>query len=382
MHVLADGSQRQGRQPRRRNASTNSNMVIWGRPVDHQASPHPLSRRGANAEDSQREYLWNTPDGDKPDFAEAYTYGDEILISWNALNNSIYDLWLTSWQVGPDPVVLCLASKSETKPNPPTSLFQGADLLTTADKGAVNLTQDGSLKLVTSDPPAAEFARETKYVFRFKPPTSQGEFVASDPDLSSPGFLLVEPSFHQNNFVPSTTGTTQSPSATPAPIPTQFPATPSLDVATPPAGSEDTKPNMSPIAAAGLTIGLILAVVLLVAVEVGYLMWRRRRRRRRGHGDESDEKTPAPARRRWWKRRSKDESDRGLFIQVGKAERIVDDKVWMSPELPGDSTWGQSVLHELQGSRLGRGNPPKRSLTINSSVVELEAGRGVSEPRV
>ncbi|KAL2177326.1 uncharacterized protein P884DRAFT_243301 [Thermothelomyces heterothallicus CBS 202.75] len=355
MHVLADGLQRQGRQPRRRNASTNSNMVIWGRPVDHQTSPHPLSRRGENAEESQREYLWNTPDGDKPDFAEAYTYGDEILVSWNALNNSIYDLWLTSWQVGPDPVVLCLA---------------------------MNLAQDGSLKLVTSDPPAAEFARETKYVFRFKPPTSQGEFVASDPDLSSPGFLLVEPSSRQNNFVPSTTSTTQSPSATPAPIPTQFPAMPSLDVATPPAGSEDTKPNMSPIAAAGLTIGLILAVVLLVVVEVGYLMWRRRRRRRRGHGDESDEKTPAPARRWWWKRRSKDEGDRGLFIQVGKAERIIDDKVWMSPELPGDSTWGQSVLHELQGSRLGRGNPPKRSLTINSSVVELEAGRGVSEPRV
>jgi hypothetical protein len=39
-------------------------------------------------------------------------HGDEILISWNALNNSVYDLWLTSWEIDPDPVALCLASKS------------------------------------------------------------------------------------------------------------------------------------------------------------------------------------------------------------------------------------------------------------------------------
>lgn len=60
----------------------------------------------------QRQYLWNKPDGDHPDFSETYTHGDEILVSWNALNNSIYDLWLTSWGFDADPVALCLASKS------------------------------------------------------------------------------------------------------------------------------------------------------------------------------------------------------------------------------------------------------------------------------
>ena len=91
-------------------------MAVWGRPVGHHATLP--ARREEKAENIRREYLWNTPDGDKPDFAETYTHGDEILISWNALNNTIYDLWLTSWNIDPDPVALCLASKSGGNANP------------------------------------------------------------------------------------------------------------------------------------------------------------------------------------------------------------------------------------------------------------------------
>jgi hypothetical protein len=62
--------------------------------------------------------------------------------------------------------------------------------------------------------------------------------------------------------------------------------------------------------------------------------------------------------------------ERGVFVEVDKAEMVISDTAWMmSPELPGDSTWGQRLVHELQGSRLGR------TLTINSSLVELDAGR-------
>lgn len=96
-------------------------MAIWGRrPLGHQAIPP--ARREKTAENVRREYLWNTPDGNNPDFSETYTHGEEIIISWNALNNSIYDLWLTSWDVDPDPVALCLASKSSGEDNKPTFL--------------------------------------------------------------------------------------------------------------------------------------------------------------------------------------------------------------------------------------------------------------------
>lgn len=224
----------------------------------------------------------------------------------------------------------------------------------------MNLAHDGNLKLVTSDPPTAQLANETRYVLRFKPPTGRGEFVESDPDLSSPGFLLVEPAFHQQD-VPSTTA--------PA-VPTISRVTPARETGTTVADSESNQPfsNISPAAAAGLTIGLILMVALLVAGEVWYLMWRRKRR----HGGGEDGATPASSRRKM-KRFGK--GDRGVFVQVEKTEMVIDDSIWLSPELPGDSTWGQRLVHELQGSRLGRGNPLGRPLTINSSVVELDVGR-------
>ncbi len=79
-------------------------MAIWGQTTRPVRSEEP-------AENIQRQYLWNAPNGSHPDFSNTYTYGDAILVSWNALNNSIYDLWLTSWDIDPDPVALCLASK-------------------------------------------------------------------------------------------------------------------------------------------------------------------------------------------------------------------------------------------------------------------------------
>ncbi|KAJ4288835.1 hypothetical protein N0V88_007164 [Collariella sp. IMI 366227] len=62
----------------------------------------------------QRQYLWNTPNGSEPNFSETYAHGDKIVVSWNALNNSIYDLWLTSWELDPDPVARCIAKPTAT----------------------------------------------------------------------------------------------------------------------------------------------------------------------------------------------------------------------------------------------------------------------------
>ncbi|KAK4101307.1 hypothetical protein N658DRAFT_566989 [Parathielavia hyrcaniae] len=295
------------------------------------------ARRDDNVETLQRQYLWNAPNGQRPDFSETYRHGDEILISWNALNNSIYDLWLTSWAIDSDPVALCLAR-------------------------AVNLSHDGNLKLVTSDPPADEFASETKYVLRFKPPTGQGHFAASDPDLTSPGFLFVEPAVNPNAASGNVTGA-EAPSPT---RPSREVATTSATTSTPTsaantssAGADETVPEWSPGAAAGLTIGLILAVALLVAMEVAYFIWRRKRRRGAGEDRRNTPLLSSSSVTRGRKLKRFGEGDRGLFMEVDM----------VSPELPGESTWGQRLVHELQGSGLGR------TLTINSSLVELEAGR-------
>jgi hypothetical protein len=211
---------------------------------------------------------------------------------------------------------------------------------------------------MTANPPSAQFANKTQYVFRFKPPTTGGKFVASDPGLSSPAFLLLTPALRQDAAASATTSDTATPS------PTNSRAIPSLGAATSVAGSEQTTPEMSQAAAAGLTIGLILVVALLVAMEVAYVRWRRKKRREA----EADDGMPTLGRRRL---KRVGTGDRGLFVMVDKAELVLDD--WMSPELPGDSTWGQRLVHELQGTRLGRGYGTGRTMTINSSVVELEA---------
>ena len=104
-------------------------------------------------------------------------------------------------------------------------------------------------------------------------------------------------------------------------------------------------------------------------MEVAYLMWWRKRQP--GAGDDGG--TAGSSRRRMLKRFGK--SDRGVFVQVDKTEISIDDSLWMSPELPGDSTWGQRLVHELQGSRFKGGSTLGRTLTVNSEVVELEAGR-------
>lgn len=76
-------------------------MATWG-------TASPVRRQDDSI---QRQYLWNAPDGNQPDFTETFSHGEDILISWNALNNSMYDLWLTSWKYDPDPVALCIARK-------------------------------------------------------------------------------------------------------------------------------------------------------------------------------------------------------------------------------------------------------------------------------
>jgi hypothetical protein len=40
---------------------------------------------------------WTAPPASAGDFAQQYTNGDAITLSWNALNNSKADLWVTAY---------------------------------------------------------------------------------------------------------------------------------------------------------------------------------------------------------------------------------------------------------------------------------------------
>lgn len=231
----------------------------------------------------------------------------------------------------------------------------------------MNLAHDGNLKLVTPDPPSAEFGNKTRYVLRFKPLTG-GTYIASDPDLSSPGFNIVKATADSRQVTPSTTA-----SATAATSPTQIRATPAGETPTSTAAPQEQGRDISPLNAAGLTIGLILAVVLLVVLEVAYLTWRRKRRRGRG-GEEAAGSL---------ERRRLGSKERGLFVPVHKIE-MPSDWPWLSPELPGDTTWGRARVPELHGGGrwfagirlVNDDSAPRRSGTLNSSLAELEAGRG------
>ncbi|KAL2017420.1 hypothetical protein VTK56DRAFT_2222 [Thermocarpiscus australiensis] len=317
---------------------------ISGMTIPRRLISVPQGRRDDTVDESiQRQYLWNVPDGKRPDFSETFIHGDNILISWNALNNSIYDLWLTSWNYDPSPVAVCLAR-------------------------AVNLAHDGNLNLVTPDPASPQLVNTTRYVLRFKPPTSQGQFIASDPDLTSPGFFIVTASVRQQGA--SSTVTSQAATASA----TKSGPKPSRAVATTPASPEPSSQGSPSGAAAGITIGLILAVGLLVALEVAYFTWWRRRGRNRGRGLGGGREKAAGR-----KHKPPGTGDRGPFLPLDQVEG-VNSPFWMSPELPGDSDWGQARVHELpQGGlrtgtmRPGDGLSLGRPRATDTSLVELEA---------
>ncbi|KAK4652464.1 hypothetical protein QC762_502980 [Podospora pseudocomata] len=387
---------------------------------------------------AQRQYLWNVPSGKQPDFSESYTHGQNIPISWNALNNSVYDLWLTTWNFEVNPMALCLAR-------------------------AINLGHDGSINLKTPNIPPQTLSTKTRYVLRFKPQTKEGGYVSADPELCSPAFFITDSSQTvqaepESNPVTSTQTTLPTRSLAPTHIPTSIDNTTVTTSFLPlPPGEDGTanSENMSSGQAAALTIGLILTVALLVACEVAYLMWRRKQKRKMQQSRRLKNKSlfgavhdprnrGAPLTKfatletkstqetglsrsafvklresitswtpsRWarsWKWPGGTEGKRGIFtrvvttsrdtssergrknsaeadVEVEKRERRENKDRWtmfnspytgpwmlVSPELPGDSSWGHygrngELVHELHASN-GRKGPR----TIHSSLVELDA---------
>ncbi|KAK4166963.1 hypothetical protein QBC43DRAFT_312702 [Cladorrhinum sp. PSN259] len=306
----------------------------------------------------QRQYLWNVPEGNRPDFSDIYSHGENIPISWNALNNSIYDLWITSWNWDVHPVALCLAR-------------------------SVNLAHDGALNLINPNPPSEFFVNKTRYVLRFKPPTPEGKYVPLDPEIVSPGFFIVSPSEKSGKSV--TTGISSSSSS---PTPPILATIQEIAATEAPSSSQSTNAQhgiMSTGAAAGLTIGLVLSVSLLVCFIVGALHMRRRGQAKQQSEPEITtialpEKVCAMSRSKRrrdrlakWPRRmlpldrirpkrivsgkSSDGKERGLFVSVESKSPVLEVEFstpWRtSPELPRDEGW---IVYELYGG--GREDDP------------------------
>ncbi|GAB1318271.1 hypothetical protein MFIFM68171_08481 [Madurella fahalii] len=308
-------------------------MAVW--------APHTASPKGEE-KNLKRQYLWDMPGGNLPDFSVTFTYGADTHFSWNALNQSIYDLWLTSWGFDSSPVALCLAR-------------------------AVNLAHDGRLDLATSETSPSQLANRTRYVLRFKPPTTQGQFVASDPDLSSPAFFILA-GLTDESVQPSTITSPMATASTTKSAATLSASLREMATTSVPDPGPARTGTMSPGAAAALTMGLIMFVCFLVVLEVTFL-WRKARRRREGRGG-GQRATQMRFPRLGL-------GNRGQFVQVGKTE-LPTKSPWMPPELPGDSEWGRQA-HELQGGGPGMGvrswdeQASWCTIALNSSLVELEA---------
>ncbi|KAK4222802.1 hypothetical protein QBC38DRAFT_66658 [Podospora fimiseda] len=323
-------------------------------------------KRQINDSNIQRQYFWNVPEGNRPDFSDSYSHGEVIPISWNALNNSVYDLWITSWDYDIYPVALCLAR-------------------------SVNLAHDGALNLINPNPPSDFFVNKTRYVLRFKPPTSNGNYIPLDPEIASPGFFIFP--------AKSSKTTTTTSTSLPSPTSSDIQALEDIIKSSPASqsSSDSSHQTMSRGASAGLTIGLVLFVSFLVIFLVGAFHYHQRRKLSRPASSQQKqqlqiktialpEKPPIPKRRhklaKWPRRilpldklrnlqRKKDreravsagvgddgkDDKRGVFVSVdlkspgGVEEEELETPWKTSPELQGDEGW---IVHELYGGGGGQ----------------------------
>ncbi|KAK3317400.1 hypothetical protein B0T19DRAFT_405095 [Cercophora scortea] len=323
----------------------------------------------SRAADADLRLMWKSPRGDKPDLSQTFVDGVDIPLSWKTVNGSgLYDLWLTRWELDAHPLVVYLAR-------------------------AIDLGHAGNFTLtITSLPPrkmttTTSTSTTTKYTLCFKPHARQDSpSQGPGPSYSSPSFFIAdasEPSDLRRHVLPS------SPMTTPSSPPQS--ANPILSDTTSPASEPDPSyPTVSPGAAAGLAIGLILAVALLAAIEIAYLMWWRRRRQ---PGDRPQSQPQLPAaevagegeRRRGIKVRWK---PWGVFGRLRWVDR-EDDVPPVTPvpllEVESGFAFPQVPVYELQGrgmeggmkSKTGTRKSRRKSrytVKVNSVPVELEGG--------
>ncbi|KAK2744796.1 hypothetical protein FQN55_006552 [Onygenales sp. PD_40] len=196
---------------------------------------------------------WGVPDGGQPDFTATLRNGQSVPFSWKGWNSTwtdeyldgktTNDLWVTSFDYAIAPFAELLA--------------QGIDI-----------SNAGSFTW-TIDIPDDSLSETAKYVARFKnaadPPDSYNH---PSPQLSSPGFIIVNDAKSSTTTVSSATSSS-APAASSATTSINTPSTTSLP-------QDPESSGLSTGAKAGIGIGAAVGGIAIIALVV-FIFLRRRR---------------------------------------------------------------------------------------------------------
>ncbi|KIV77988.1 hypothetical protein PV11_09759 [Exophiala sideris] len=180
---------------------------------------------------------WIIPDGAKANFTDVYNNGNSLTWSWEGMNHSMSDLWLTSY----DPTLsyaLRVASN-------------------------INITESGTLPwTITVNDTLIDI--DDRFCLRFVP-TGTDIFPFQTDQFPSPAFLILQ----QGQPLPAATDSTSTFSPTPASTASSqatttassFSSTSSSSAPPPP-----SKPNLSAGAKAGIGIGAAAVFFIIMAL--------------------------------------------------------------------------------------------------------------------
>lgn len=195
---------------------------------------------------------WTQPHGSLGDFGQTFGYNSMIDLSWNSLNTSTSDLWITAWDQGTDNYAKRIAQ-------------------------SINISLPGSLEY-SFGVLISQLAINAQFVFHFVP---AGTIIGSPyfgPAVSSPGILVLAQSNETLiNATSSTAGAATLTKATSSTaVKTASASTPSTHVSSAPQPSTTT--GISTAAKACIGVGVSLGVVLVVMA--AFVVVRRHRKKR------------------------------------------------------------------------------------------------------
>lgn len=193
---------------------------------------------------------WTNPNARLPSFSSTYLVGEKIYLSWQPLNQSSNDLWLTRYDVSNNYTLRIATS--------------------------LDIAQAGSFPW-TIAVPEEEVEKDTRFAFVFVPAGS-GYDAAAHSDLESPAFnlMMVNQATPPNGTVSATTTSVASSTAQSSSNSTTSSTTSSESSSTSSASDHDY--HLSNGTIAGIAVA-VLAAVGLAGFAAGFLFYKKRKSR-------------------------------------------------------------------------------------------------------
>ena len=192
---------------------------------------------------------WRNPDSSRPDLSQSYHNADAIVLSWQGLNESLSDLWLTSYDTTHDYALRIAAN--------------------------INITNTGTLPwTVTVN--ETEIDIDDRFTLRFIPTGTVYQALQVD-QFASPGFILLqrgEIAPPSNGSATNTAGISSTEATGVRVTSSDSPSGASVSPTSTPAG--DSSSGMGSGTKAGIAIAATVSVVVILAL----LLWVVRLRRR------------------------------------------------------------------------------------------------------